>query len=271
LFSTMHLLPEGFQKWKSLKQKPIHFESTGPRSKAAFHVVEKKVLDDIRGYDEYYCFWGVEDRDLHDRLNKVGLKSEWIQEGLSPIYHQWHPIVSNKKKKFLPDRWWDDMNIYYQIQINNIKRNSDDWGYIHSKDRLTIQAANAQYATKKMKIPSLGDSNKKAGIICEMTDKIMQLKSDEVLAISIPNNHSENGRNSLLTTFNRILFKSKMPLFLVNRNTFIETNKEAYFDPWEDIIYAFWQLIKKEKIVKDYYIQNKEKEMLIYVQSALNS
>lgn len=98
-------------------------------------------MEAIGGYDQFYNFGGVEDRDMASRLQKKGINEHWLKLGQAPLYHQWHPIVTNEKEGFFPDKWWDDMNIYFQLNIDRIKRNDDNWGkFIYLEDRPVLNS-----------------------------------------------------------------------------------------------------------------------------------
>ena len=57
-------------------------------------VIERDILLQIKGYDEYYMVWGVEDDDIIRSLINVNQKQEHFSAADINIYHQWHPSVS---------------------------------------------------------------------------------------------------------------------------------------------------------------------------------
>ena len=65
-----------------------------PRFGAEFHpslaVTHTALYQLIRGYDEYYEVWGVEDDDLMRRFRYLGLDPKTLDSG-SFYLHQWHP------------------------------------------------------------------------------------------------------------------------------------------------------------------------------------
>src|SRR5207249_2754333 len=59
--------------------------------KGMCQVVSTKMLHDVCGFDEYYCYWGFEDEDLALRLNRKGVKEFWLNENEETfLFHQWH-------------------------------------------------------------------------------------------------------------------------------------------------------------------------------------
>ena len=58
----------------------------------------------LRGFDEGYKFWGLEDRDMTFRAQRQGLTLAWVHARTSML-HQWHPTDRTKQplRKFLND------------------------------------------------------------------------------------------------------------------------------------------------------------------------
>lgn len=80
----------------------------------------------IRGYDEFYELYGVEDQDLARRFNYVGIDLVPLDTD-SYYLHQWHPRFegvstdADLKRALLRNR-------DYGIRTHGILRNSDGWG-----------------------------------------------------------------------------------------------------------------------------------------------
>ena len=76
----------------------------------------------LRGYDEGYKFWGMEDNDMKFRSTRSGLQLVWIHERTSML-HQWHPSDRGKKplQKFIND-------VRFHISKYRLKKNPDSWG-----------------------------------------------------------------------------------------------------------------------------------------------
>ena len=58
----------------------------------------------VRGYDEGFRFWGMEDNDMKFRAMRSGLSLVWIHDRTSML-HQWHPSDRGTRpfRKFLND------------------------------------------------------------------------------------------------------------------------------------------------------------------------
>jgi len=48
------------------------------------------ILKELRGFDEFYHFWGAEDTDMHVRIKNAGYEVEFYDEEVLML-HQWHP------------------------------------------------------------------------------------------------------------------------------------------------------------------------------------
>lgn len=50
----------------------------------------------LRGFDEGYKFWGLEDTDMTFRAQRHGLRLAWVHPRTAML-HQWHPTDRNKR------------------------------------------------------------------------------------------------------------------------------------------------------------------------------
>ena len=79
----------------------------------------------IRGYDEFYEVWGLDDDDLIQRFIRLGLQVKILDSG-SFYLHQWHP-----KFEGVPggqDNIQIQRNREYQRRNHSIVRNDHRWG-----------------------------------------------------------------------------------------------------------------------------------------------
>lgn len=198
----------------------------------AILLLSRQAIETLNGFDEYYCFWGIEDRDLIARLHLIGIDICVMDAYEAPVLHQWHPIVSNQKKNFFPDRWWDTMNIYYQSNIRNFRRNPREMGKIYTEnDRRTLSSLIVPFS-----FPPTGDTYTRAKIICSLVEAVGNLATCEALKLELQ-------------------FLSAKDLFLkkVQEIYALFCNKPAPgFSPQEDIFYTVWQLIQNGD-VSDYF------------------
>ena len=67
-------------------------------------MADKERFSALRGYDEGYKFWGLEDTDMRFRANRALFVESWVHHETAML-HQWHPSDRTKKpfRKFLND------------------------------------------------------------------------------------------------------------------------------------------------------------------------
>ena len=73
-----------------------------------------KVLQELRGLDEFYHFWGAEDTDMHVRLENAGYEVHFYDKEIL-LLHQWHPSYRSTEKKTLTE----DLQIKGIVQLNH--------------------------------------------------------------------------------------------------------------------------------------------------------
>ncbi|MGB8704125.1 MAG: glycosyltransferase, partial [Gillisia sp.] len=59
-----------------------------------------KILKELRGFDEFYHFWGAEDTDMHVRIKNAGYEVEYYDEQVL-LLHQWHTSYRTAEKNVL--------------------------------------------------------------------------------------------------------------------------------------------------------------------------
>lgn len=251
VYSTVYFLKKGQAnlttimngEWQSI-------DSSDDNGKGGVHLVARKHLEQIRGYDEYYCFWGVEDRDLYSRLDQLEIESRWIDKSKNPVFHQWHPNASGMKKGFFPDRWWESMNFHFQLNINTLERNKDNWGKLLTENDRSVLAAKEIVFQYRYKAKWFY----KGIVVSDLVKAIQELKTGQCLSITIPNRDIHVNKKLLF------LNKTIQPFFpsyeVVSKNFEI-------FKPQIDLMYIVWKLIKEEDLIVDYFIeQNNEKTII---------
>ena len=106
--------------YASLKQKAPFREKLGT---GACQMALKSAFEAIRGYDEGFKFWGMEDNDMKFRMTSgYGLELVWVHDKTSML-HQWHPSDRGKKpvSKFLND-------LRFHISKYTTVKNPKSWG-----------------------------------------------------------------------------------------------------------------------------------------------
>ena len=107
-----------------------------------------KALQAIKGFDEFYHFWGSEDTDVHVRLGQAGYPVRYYDKEVL-LYHQWHRIYRDGD----PDRLTatlrvkgiERINYHYLQQVKAGKGplvNPKGWGDIPApEDIKALEAA----------------------------------------------------------------------------------------------------------------------------------
>jgi hypothetical protein len=257
VFASVYWLNKSYSKWESLSHMNTSKLDDSGDSLGAVCLVHKEILENIRGFDEYYAFWGVEDRDLHHRITSLGISSTRINKKKYPIYHQWHPIASNRRKNFFPEKWWDDMNIHYALNEHIIQRNREDWGKpVEKSDRPVLRAKEVVF-----EIPfDYAKSYQKPELYSQMLSSLSKLSTNECLRIEIRQNNIPPIVQHCIHYLNMCFRIIRFPLGI---DSIVDVEREAFFYPQVDIVYVIWQLMKKDNVIKDYYIRNEANKMVI--------
>ncbi|WP_434037638.1 glycosyltransferase family 2 protein [Formosa sp. 4Alg 33] len=255
-FMQFYLLPENYSTWDSIEIEDS-FNLTAKGTKGAIHFVNKEKLLSIGGFDEFYCFWGQEDIDLFGRLETLGLKESWLSID-APVFHQWHPIVSNTKSYFFPEKWYDQMVIYDAANKNEVVRNKAGWGAI-----FTAQDRSIFHRTEEVifKLPENITLNTKPKVIKDLVYSVNNLKENQYLTImvSIKSSPKKHRKARGLGILKQLISKYYYKQVLVNEDYVNDLERlsslnRTHFIPELDIYFFVWQLIKYYDTITDYRI-----------------
>ena len=251
VYSRNYLLPENISFNNSLfTNVPADLPITNENGGGGAHLIHKMQLEKIRGFDEYYCFWGVEDRDLYSRLDQMGMISTCLDINKYPVFHQWHPDASGVKKGFFPDRWWESMNIHFQLYKEKLVRNDEGWGKLLKKeDRGIFNCKEIDFVYN-----DTGSWFYKGNIAALLISDLQALKDDECLRIEIQKSIKAKSRKP--NKVNRILNA-------LSGNNIHEKNEADKFNADTDLLYIIWRLIKDENFISDYYISEENEKTVI--------
>jgi glycosyltransferase involved in cell wall biosynthesis len=255
VYSSVYFLPEKLTDLKQiLSGNWKHYKYSGKTGKGGVHLIKRSTIEEIRGYDEYYAFWGVEDRDLYTRLDKLGIKSAWIDHEKTPVFHQWHTEASGANRNFFPDRWWENMNIHYQRNIENLIRNDINWGkLLGTGDRPVFNAKEIVFDYQES-----GNWFYKGRVAANLISMLQSLQKDECLKISIPRSGQKlSGKTRWINTV-----LQKLPGNLVMEKKIAER-----FIPEKDLIYVIWKLIKEDNFIRDYSIAQENENTIVKLMS----
>jgi len=93
-----------------------------------------KVLKELRGFDEFYHFWGAEDTDVHVRLENAGYVVDFYDAEVLML-HQWHPSYRSSESRELGENLQinnivqlNHQHFKHAVQYNTTKVNWENWG-----------------------------------------------------------------------------------------------------------------------------------------------
>lgn len=143
---------------KSFNDYEMKFESTDEATGLTMCPV--KLLKEIRGFDEFYHFWGSEDTDLHVRLKNSGYKVKFYDQDILML-HQWHPTYRLKET----DNLSEELQLSHIVRLNyqhlkiadqdkTTKVNEEQWGKVMTEEdeSLCVNALSKTIACVKEKI-----------------------------------------------------------------------------------------------------------------------
>ena len=137
LYCHPHYLPNGFQDWDNLHSYLGKLSVGNINARGGCQVIQRQVFFQLGGFDEYYQYWGVEDRDLHHRLMSLGLQELWLNDQ-THIFHQWHAQADYSTSNFMPQGFWGRANVHYHRHLHELTRNDSHWGHIHRSDERSV-------------------------------------------------------------------------------------------------------------------------------------
>jgi glycosyltransferase involved in cell wall biosynthesis len=99
--STVEERPYVREEFPALLEASTYRERLGT---GACQMALRGMFHTLRGFDEGYKFWGLEDTDMTFRAQRQGLRLAWVHERTAML-HQWHPTDRNKRplRKFFND------------------------------------------------------------------------------------------------------------------------------------------------------------------------
>ena len=100
------------------------------------------VLNMLRGFDEFYHFWGAEDTDMHVRIENEGYEVEFYEDEVLML-HQWHPSYRSSESRELGKNLQingivqlNHQHLKHAIQYNTTKVNLENWGECITREDL---------------------------------------------------------------------------------------------------------------------------------------
>jgi glycosyltransferase involved in cell wall biosynthesis len=266
LYTRVYYLPKGFNAFTSLHREP-HYKNCkiSHTSGKGILFVSKKAFMEIRGYDEFYCDWGIEDNDIYIRLKNSGLSETWSDHEKYPVYHVWHPPVSSGIN--FPDKWLDESSYYYNRNSNIVKRNPHTFGRLTKKeDREITKRIEASQIDSDLRLPENGTFLTRTFVYRTLWSEV-ERKENRLVKLQFKRFHL-----SQLSVLNRFIHQiTKWALSLIKSPFKLVYGPEAersesYF-PERDILWFLRKMEKDENLNFDYYIDFKNNTYTLYLLS----
>lgn len=198
------------------------------------------VLKKLRGFDEFYHFWGAEDTDMHIRLKNEGYKVKYYDSEVLML-HQWHPSYRCKEDKSLTEDLQIDgivqlnhQHLKFAEQFNVTKVNLKGWGEVPSKEvmqELLDTPVNLELINEKRQIddllygqlPLISGKNLKILIKKDPLLKSQKYSAKKLLRKKVPIYYSLKEVNDLVLLHLICFYRDKPYYFQVSTsNNFIE-------------------------------------------------
>lgn len=199
---------------KSFEDYRINFTSSeGATGLTMFPIA---AVHPIRGFDEFYHFWGAEDTDIHIRLKNNGTQIKYYDERLLML-HQWHPSYrskeSNKLTKALRLRNIVSLNHEHVKRAEQDKAtivNPEGWGAPLTKtefNRLqndigkTVEYSNKNTVIDHLlfcELPNLSEEIHTITIIEDNTEKSLKHQAKKRLGKRVPEFYTMKTVNDML-------------------------------------------------------------------------
>jgi len=136
IYARCHFLSSNFQDWSHIDSYFGKFPLSTENGLGGCMAISTDLLHQIGGFDEYFRYWGIEDRDLHHRITKLmQIEEIWLptDDPAHAFYHQWHPTDVDRNRRAprlnrLPPSIYMSMNYYYVQNLDVLIRNAYGWG-----------------------------------------------------------------------------------------------------------------------------------------------
>lgn len=164
---------------KPFDQYEIKFASN--REAAGMSLFPTNLLQQLRGYDQFFHFWGSEDNDMHNRLKLSGCTIRFCDDKIRML-HQWHPNYRQTETRTLNRElqlsgivelnqqhlWW---NRDQKVRVVN----SENWGVVMTEK---------EYNTLS-DLPLQSVTNKKSVIQQLLFDRLPHLEQGQTISVRI--------------------------------------------------------------------------------------
>lgn len=255
------------QKNEPIPERFNHKNQLLSTSGKGIFMLAKSKFQELNGLDEFYRIWGMEDNDFYLRALALGLEENWISYDQYPAYHIWHPIYSQEFKNTIPEKWMDNMAIYYMKNWGKVKRNQHVIGHVYlieERKSLLVKEGRAAAAIE-VQIPNKGLFPTKTLWYRNTFTDLKNLRAGQVIKIKVP-----RAEPKLISIAKKSWMKGVEAFAkLAGRDKKLAEyrllDRDTYFIPELDMRYFIWNLIVESELVEEYYIQEKAEETIYFL------
>jgi glycosyltransferase involved in cell wall biosynthesis len=253
-FFQVYYLPQKFSNWENIGSQKYE---TSKKFALGLALLPVKTINEIGGYDEFYCFWGLEDNDLEHRLKKAGIKTNFFDEEVL-MYHQWHlPGIASEKE--FPQAWGVFQNDYFLSRESVVKRNElTGWGKLYSENERPALAY-IHHPGAKFNL----HTGSAAFFIYDLISQFRRVAPGNMVAFEFNDVKSEIHKNSRLgktiSFFQKKADALKVPMNLVSK--FRNLYATVYEVRDEAIIF----ILSNKEVISDYCFLTEEKKIRLVI------
>jgi len=264
VYTRVYYLKKGFDSFGSLFTFDHfkHCEISHPSGKGMLLVSRKRFLE-IHGYDEFYCDWGVEDNDIHIRLQYSGNEEFWTEHEEFPVYHVWHPPASIEVS--FPDKWLDESAYYFYSNRRTVIRNPASFGQsVSLAERTITKLIDSNSVDEVIALPKSGSFNTRTFYYRQIWDA-MEANVGKLIKVEIPKMNTSD-----LSVIQRIVFLIARAFLLTAKSPYVmmyqpEANRNGSFFPERDILWYLRKLEKNSNFKFDFLIKPESHNYTLYL------
>ncbi len=226
-YAMSYWLPKNGDKGKA--------KCAGISAKGGFQFLEKSIAEELGGYDEHIKYWGMEDLDWGNRLQKHNVNIVWLSEA-NKIFHKWHP---NAETGFLRPYTaeYDSMRSFCENNFNPVL--DQDFGKILTQEERPI----LKYLGTETPFERQFNSNELECFL--VLEEILKTKEHTFVKLCL----SPRTKKGLLNIKHSLLKKLSKPFrFLTGAELSPVVNKNFEF------LYSSFLPVLENKELCDYYI-----------------
>lgn len=209
IYSYCYYLPKNFTDWDRLKTRVGSLEMSTKSGLGALLLLPKAAYERLGSFDEFYQFWGIEDRDFAQRLLQSGMKQDWLDPAEFFMFHQWHPVLDYHSYTLMPSEYWLDAEEYFAKNINQPIRNRFGWGAIITREQRPVLSY-LDGETQPSKTLSFDRRNTVGQMILELSRTFDSLDQGDTICLQYVYQQPSDIKLKLMKSLNWFFYKLRL-------------------------------------------------------------